>query len=748
MNRSRLIFWIILIVIGLLSIDALTIRMLSIFSPYLLFMLLHSWVLFFLYNIIKGRLKSENASFIRTLVKLESKWVTSFFMISSVVLAILIVSLRFLYFPRTQGPDVPDYLFYTNLWMRGKIVLDIFFAERGLSLVLIFLIRQVVESVLRLSYDASFIITPVIMVILYCLSVYRFTNVGTHNKLIGSVAAALTPLTFFTIRLSYDLYGNLLGLILAMLFFSYYLENMRNNSDKKAALFGRISMVLLLLAHVATYILVIQALAIFVISGKLFGESVGKRAKTTFKILYPSLLLGVLIFIYFNVAPTELIHRPLAADFLQSFTHELRLFSPSPGWSSYALNESALLMFLSILGIIGLLKNRDDFAGLLMAWVLMVYLYVMVVSYQQSYRMLLYLPTMIFAALGLSFLLKFCNKLFQNMSYALALGSKRVKFHHKVLERGLLFLIFMTLTVSVLPRPYIPNLYYERPSEELERQLDWIAQRYGYGNDRVLILATYDENYYPHMRQWMRAISGNDVYVGELIRFLNGQPDWLVSGSTAAWLSETMIPYYISNLSQYSLLIMPGTIYSIGQFDRCVSSKVDSQNIYVFQMPSNLQTKDFIEHFVLNNSVWLDDTFDSGWKRVHTEVELKHSFLNDGTGLTIRIENSGENASLVYEKVLPEIVGTQFFLKVKGNLTSEVHGSIRTYYTDNSETIMVYPDPNGKNVMLSSSQYVLMYFNLDRNKVLKAVRLEIESSGGSHSGAYYVQIDLICVVDL
>jgi len=747
MNRSKLIFLIILIAISLLSIDALTNRMLSIFSPFLLFVLLHSWVLFFLYNVIKSRLKSETTLSIQTLVESESKWFTSFFMISSVVLAVLIVSLRFLYFPRAQGPDVPDYLFYTNLWMRGKIVLDTFFAERGLSLVMVFLIRQVVESVLRLSYDASFMITPVIMVIFYCLSVYRFTKVGTHNKLIGSVAAALTPLTFFTIRLSYDLYGNLLGLILAMLFFSYYLENLRNNSDKKATLFGRISMALILLAHVMTYIFVIQALAIFVISGKLFGESVGKKARTTFKIIYPSLLLGALVFIYFNVAPLELIRRPLVADFLYSFTQELRLFSPPPGWSSYALNESALLFFLSILGTISLLKSRDNFAGLLMAWVLMVYLYVMVLSYQQSYRMLLYLPTMIFAALGLSFLLKFCNKLFQNMSYALALGSKRVKFDYKVLETGLLFLIFMTLTVSVLPRPYISHLYYERPSEELERQLNWIAKRYGYGNDRVLILAMYDENYYPHMRRWMHALSGNDVYVGELIRFLNGQPDWLVSGSTAAWLSESMIPYYRSNLSQYSLIIMPETIYSIRQFDRFVSNKVEGQNIYVFQMPTILQTKDFIEHFVLNNSVWSDDTFDSGWALVSTEVELKHNFLNNGTGLTIQIENSGENASLVYEKVLPEIVGTRFFfLKVKGNLTSEVRGSIMINHKDSNETIMVYPDPNGKNVMLSSSEYVWMYSDLDVNKVPEKISLVVQSDNGSLTGAYYVQIDLIALV--
>jgi hypothetical protein len=612
---------------------------------------------------------------------------------------------------------------------------------------LIFLIRQVVESVLRLSYDASLIVTPVIMVILYCLSVYRFTKVGTHNKLMGSVAAALTPLTFFTIRLSYDLYGNLLGLILTMLFFSYYLENLRNNSDKKAVLFGRISIVLLLMAHVATYILVIQALAIFVISGKLFGQSVRKRAKTTFKILYPSLLLGVLIFIYFNVAPTTLIQKPLVADFLQSFTQELRLFSPTPDWSSYALNESALLMFLSILGIIDLLKNRDDFAGLLMVWVLIVYLYIIVLSYQQTYRMLLYLPTMIYATLGLSFLLKFCNKLFQNMSYILELGSKRVKIDHKVPERCILFLIFMTLTVSVLPRPYILQLYYERPSQELERQLDWIAQRYGYGNEKVLILATYDENYYPHIRRWMRAISGNDVYVGELIRFLNGQPDWLVSGSTAAWLSESMIPYYRSNLSQYSLIIMPETIYSIGQFEQFVSNKVDDQNIYVFQMPTISQTKDFIEHLVLNNSVWLDNTFDSGWTHVNTEVELKHSFLTDGTGLTIQIENSGENASLAYEKVLPEIVGARFFfMKVKGNFTSGVSGSFKVYYKDNSETSMTYPDPNGKNVMLTSSEYVWMYFDLDGKKVPEKIRLEVQSNNNSLPAAYYIQINLIALV--
>jgi hypothetical protein len=146
----------------------------------------------------------------------------------------------------------------------------------------------------------------------------------------------------------------------------------------------------------------------------------------------------------------------------------------------------------------------------------------------------------------------------------------------------------------------------------------------------------------------------------------------------------------------------------------------------------------------MNNSVFLDDAFDSGWTCIHTEVELKHSFLNNGAGLTVQVENSGENASLIYEKILPEMVGTRFFfMKVEGNLTSEVHGSIRVSYNDNNETILIYPDPSGKNVMLSSSEYVWMYSDLDGEKVPEKIDLVIQSDSGSSPGAYYVQIDLI-----
>jgi len=125
---------------------------------------------------------------------------------------------------------------------------------------------------------------------------------------------------------------------------------------------------------------------------------------------------------------------------------------------------------------------------------------------------------------------------------------------------------------------------------------------------------------------------------------------------------------------------------------------------------------------------------------------MNHTFVTDGSSLTIQVENTGIYALVVYEKEMPPINGTQFFLSVKGNMTMQVRGSIEIYYKDKSGAGIVFPDYTNTTVILNPSKYVWMYSELDKDKVLDKIRLVVESDAGSEVGTYFFQIDVVSVV--
>jgi magnesium-transporting ATPase (P-type) len=165
--------------------------------------------------------KTDGSAYTKSNIQTEKIRYNTLFFIFAIFISSIVFSYRYVYYPRPRGANTPDYIYISNLIFH-QVGSDryLLWGARVLIALVILSIRTLVKFLLGLSYLELVMITPIILGVAYSLSVYKLVKIGTNNNVLAIMALLATPMTFLTVRLSWDLYAQLFGLTLTTLFFS------------------------------------------------------------------------------------------------------------------------------------------------------------------------------------------------------------------------------------------------------------------------------------------------------------------------------------------------------------------------------------------------------------------------------------------------------------------------------------------------------------------------------------------------
>jgi len=428
----------------------------------------------------------------------------------AILIAILITMYRYLYYPYIQGFDIPAYYIpLTKLAAQSLQNLSRISIRWRRPLFLI-----IVVSIYRMGVPAEIIYFyyPAVVGCLYIFSAYYFVKKGLNEE-IAHLAAITAPISFFFIRLSYDLLTNFLAVCIAYVSLGKYIEVKVRGEEKKRKDIFCLVLVLIILVFVHPWT---AAIIFGIVMLNEFLEFLMERKfllgswRSNLGIFAVVVVLLIIILLYAKV------YRLLALD--------VRIWEVEWYWMIY--RESAAVLFLSLLGLILTMlecKLNKKFAILISTWVfvLSLLLYVPLRFYRiWAYRVYMLYPFGVLQAISMYFMADKVESVFKNF-----LGFKVRGF--KVLLSIVLVLLVLT---SVLPSALIHEYVY-RPDNVTMEQIREMSELFGFQNESVVYVLfnspakPLDPKTSPHVFGWMRAYLGDNIYEGHLLELLNGQPD-------------------------------------------------------------------------------------------------------------------------------------------------------------------------------------------------------------------------------
>ncbi|MFB0559687.1 MAG: hypothetical protein ACETWM_00450 [Candidatus Lokiarchaeia archaeon] len=437
--------------------------------------------------------------------------VPSVFCVLSLVLILILYSYRYFVYPVPQGWDTAYYLES----LRGMGV-DFFESFSSLDSIfglplrgrpLFFLVLYSVNLVVGCE-EVTLMVLPIIFAVLYAFVTYEFVLVGTDNKLVAGLAMVLAPLSYFMVRLSFDLYNNFFSLIFVLLFLTVFIKVMRNAS-RRNLLLGCILFSALVLVHVWTWMVFLVILVSFAFIQFVRGQKNSqKNLFTIVLIILPSIIIGLIMI---SLVPSII---PFTSCSFFSFPYS---------WYWVAVKESPFLLIPAVYGLYLFFTKNSHFTNLIVTWVLVLSLLIFVTGFNDSYRFYILYPVGVLAAFGA----------YDMIGGADGFLHKRFKFR----KRGFLLYVFVPVVFcllvfsSTLPEAF-DGMYLQRPNSLAMMQIYWIYWVYGYDNGNIIVLV-YDSPAEPleyswssHIEGWTRAYIGFDsIYFGNLTGLLEGYPD-------------------------------------------------------------------------------------------------------------------------------------------------------------------------------------------------------------------------------
>nr|MDO8082749.1 hypothetical protein [Candidatus Freyarchaeota archaeon] len=434
------------------------------------------------------------------------------FCVLSLILILVLYSYRYFVYPIPQGWDVAWYL---ESWRSIDMDFSGAFSSLGRILgfplrgrPLFFLVLYSVNLVVGCK-EITLMIIPIIFAILYAFAIYKFVLVGTNDKMVASLAMLLAPLSYFMVRISFDLYNTFLSLIIVLLFLTVLMKAMKNAS-KKNLLLGCIFSFALVLTHVWTWIIFLAILASFAFIQVL------RRRKNFRKNLYamalitlPSIVIGLIMV---SIRPTVI---P---------TSQLSFFNfPATNWYWVSMKESPFLLIPAIYGLYSVFTKNTNFTNLIIAWVFVLSLLIFVTGYSESYRFYILYPVGVLAAFGAYDLIGRAD------------GFLHKKFRWKK-GGALLYIVVPILFCLLVFSSTLPEsfdwIYLQRPNGLAMMQVYWIYWVYGYNNKNIIVVV-YDPPAEPLGDSWGSNIKGfarayigfDSMYFGNLTDLLSGHPD-------------------------------------------------------------------------------------------------------------------------------------------------------------------------------------------------------------------------------
>ena len=557
---------------------------------------------------------------------------------------IVIYPYRYLHHLTPQGYDTPMYITVLN-YMNQNPIGTLTAPDRCLWRPLFFAVIYPINKLI--GYEELTLMTlPVILAILLAAATYTFTLKGTQNKFTASLAMLLTTTSYFTTRLSRDLFANFLATSIMLLALTMFLHTNEKSTRKNIAA-TITTLIILTLTHAWTATITLATLitytAITLTKNRLTIE---EQVKATMLTITPlTALLIILVVIKPNLIPSYMMI-PLVDP-----------FTSAPQWYWAAKYESPILLALAILGTYLAAKENTPFTRLLAAWVITISLLILVVGFDQFNYQRLYIlyPVGILAAYALATVIQKATAKKPSKTRIAAVTTTAT--------------IALILIASITPATYYP-IHVHRPDDKTMQQLYWIRNTYGYSNPNIIV-PIYDPPAQPleptsttHLQDinvwgWARAIIGDVIYQGHILNLLNQDPD-----DTGRVFNP-----------QNKTIIIASQLYKITTLEKTITKKANNLGIFIVTMKNLTQ----INQFIKQHATWIDQTFNNTWRIVTNTLKGQASITENQ--LTITIPPTTNPGMLTIEYKPPQNTITtngNIYIKAEWNLPSTTI-TVKTY---------------------------------------------------------------------
>lgn len=576
------------------------------------------------------------------------QWTTIFLM------SVVMLGLRFVLYPWPQGADTPQYVEVAN-WVN----LEMDFSQvlpssrlgsgRSLTLLVVAALRAIAGAFPGNAEITTAIALPILLGLSYSVGNFLFVFLLSRDSAQGFWAALLTPTSFLTIRLTIDLFSQLLGLTLSMISLAGFFLVLTGQARVRSV---AILYLLSAFTHLWTW-------AFFtIISGAILMWFVLTHAPPRWKtilrgsvVVGPSVLATVAVFSLFP---------PSAGEATAAFSlGDARPFRFVEYWYWIGGWESSVVWILAItaLGVLGLGKKPDQLRVPLMLWAATTSSLVYVLGYDQSYRLIIMYPIPILAAIGLKQFRVWFSRLSKDIG-------PPCSSNRRLFTLGLTVLV----VASVLPWTYVGQWTYF-PGETAYNQLVKIRDRYGFGNQSLIIVieqSEFDRGYL-----WTRAVTGSQVYPGSFLSLLRRDPYRFESHH---WV--------VPNLAGVEEVLFPTPLYSVDSFERGHLEETSAPGIFRYRVDANFSANDFLA----DPSLPLARTYWEQW--YVTSSVMNHSFSASEAGLHwVFYPHSGDAGVrwISYERPLPANLTESLYAMISGALVG-LEGAVEIYYADQAVT--------------------------------------------------------------
>jgi hypothetical protein len=569
-----------------------------------------------------------------------------------------ILGLRFFLFPFPQGSDTPQYLQAANsmLFERNLGLLSQVWAigvGRWLTVVAITGLRVLLLPIPGQPELLTVMVAPIILGVFYSISICVFIHSLMRDRRLAVWGAIIAPISFLTIDLSYNLFAQFLGQalsVLALAGFIGFLIHGRGRPWTTAALYAAS-----LLAHMWTWA-VFAVISCVIVGWALAADSQGRKEKfrRTVWVLGPSIILMGLLTV-------TLLSVRFAAFYAYS-VGDAHPFSFPEGWLWIGGWESAIVWGLGLVGIIVLASRQSESIVRvpLLLWTATVSVTVFVAGFTDSYRFLLMYPMPILVVIGMRYLAV------QLRIRLPRLGPDGARAH---LARGIpAAALVLILLGSVLPWTYIAEWQYW-PGDATYQQLVQIRDHYGFGNRSILILI--DQRYYESGSLWTSAVTGAEVFPGNLLSLLRGDP-----------YRRELHRWIYPDLNGVKDVLVPSTLYSPDSMETRLLSIGKVSGVPSYRIAGTFNVSSFLAAAALplSNSFWTNWTLDSA------TLDTTFSNATSRVNWTLRAQSPNQATRWAsYVRSLPNRTAESLYFLVSGSLNG-AEGAIEVNYWSGNVT--------------------------------------------------------------
>ena len=580
-----------------------------------------------------------------------------------------IMGLRFALDPFPQGADTPQYLQGANsILFRFDLdslsQLHSVGVGRWVTVLAITGLRVILLPLPGQPELLTMMVVPVLLGIFYSISIFVFIHLLMGDRRLAVWGAIIAPISFLTIRLSYDLFAQFFGQalsVLALAGFLVFLLQGKGRARTSAAMY-----VVALLAHMWTWA-VFAVISCIILGWAHLADSERRweKLRRGLLVLAPSFVLLGLLTVALSSVQSDALYPYSVGD--------AHLFTLPEGWLWIGGWESAVVWALGIVGLRVLAARR--FASVvrvpLLLWATTLSATVFVSGFRDSYRFLIMYPMPILVVIGMS-------QLSARLRVPLRRGHRSGA--PALVVRGLpAAALVLVLLGSVLPWAVIPEWQYF-PGDAAYRQLVEIRDQYGFGNRSLLILI--DQRYFADALLWTSAVTGAQVYPGNLLSLLRGDSYWR---DIHRWVRP--------DLSGVTEVLLPSTLYAPDSMEMGLLTSGVVPGVPYYRVAGGFNASAFLTAAALplSNSFWTNWTLNTSG--------LGHTFSSANSRLNWTLpaqSSSAEFRSVSYVRALPNRTAESLYLLVSGSLTG-AQGSIEVDFQSGNATSYAFdrilPDP-------------------------------------------------------